>query len=140
MIKLKTQYSICLLLLATLLTACSDEDFRGSIMVLNDIPGPSIVEIYVAKDCTEGWGVAKATGLSVPANTWSVPVVVEWEEQSYSIIHPALDNLSSSIVVDVRACFDTNTCGAATSVRLYDDELELMIIRNQGSPDTLTRC
>ena len=109
-------------------------------MVLNDIPGPSIVEIYVAKDCTEGWGVAKATGLSVPANTWSPPVVVDWEEKSYSIIHPALDNLSSSIVVDVRACFDTNTCGAATSVRLYDDELESVIIRNQGSPDTLTRC
>ena len=109
-------------------------------MVLNDIPGPSIVEIYVAKDCTEGWGVAKATGLSVPANTWSVPVVVEWEEQSYSIIHPALDNLSSSIVVDVRACFDSNTCGDETSVRLEDGDLESVIIRDEGLPDTLTRC
>lgn len=140
MTKWKSPYAICLLLLATLLTACSDEDFRGSVTVFNDAPGLTISEIYVAKDCTVGWGAAKATGLSVATNDWSAPVVVEWEEQSYAIVHPALDNHSSTIVVDVRACFNSGNCGDETSVRLEDGELESVIIRDEGIPDTLTRC
>lgn len=138
----KSRYTIVLLLLAALLTACSDEDFRGSISVINGeiSGGASIQEIYVAKDCTEGWGAAKATTLSVAPGAWSAPVIIDWEEQSYSIIHPGLDNVSSSIVVDVRACFDTGTCGDETSVRIHDGELESVIIRDEGKPDTLTIC
>ena len=130
--------SAILLMIVTLLTACSDEDFRGSITVFNDGSGTTLDEIYVAKDCSEGWGAAKATGLNVADNTWSPPVVIDWEEQSYAILHPALDNITSSIVVDVRACFGSGTCGDETSFRLHDGELESVIIRDEGLAVTPT--
>ena len=134
--------SAVLVIIATLLTACSEEDFRGSISVINGEPpaGSSIVDIYIAKDCSEGWGAAKATALTVLPGASSPPVVVDWEEQSYAVIHPALDDISSSIVVDVRACFSpSGTCGVETSFRIHDGDLESVIIRDENLPNT-PRC
>ncbi|MBE9515872.1 MAG: hypothetical protein IME93_02720 [Proteobacteria bacterium] len=129
-------------LIAGLLTGCGTNDFSAYIRVANDenAGGENIVDIYIAKDCTEDWGVAKASVLDIAPNDWSNPIAIFWEE-TIEVIHPALDDdESDGIIVDVRACFTSGTCGDEKTITVSDDEVKQVIIRDEGKPDLLTRC
>ena len=98
-----------------LLTGCGGL-FEGEIQVRNSDPTATITSIYISENCEDEWGNPDATSTSIPPGGASEKF--EFDIGTY----------------DVRACFDSGTCGERRNRDVSINDTNKVGIIDEGKP------